>query len=133
MSIEPENTEHSSTKTEVRSYFSQERRPLTPMETTPAANPLTALAYVFSGLLVGMVMLVVFTIITSTTTGGFPVGAAQLYPFAAFCMFGVWCSGKVLHRRPRWYSYVIVAIVAMATNANCQIGGLGFCISSAGF
>ncbi len=114
---------------EERSFFTEPRRHLTVEEDIPRANPWVTLAFVPAGLIAGMVILVIFTFIFSTVIGGFPVGAAQIYPFAAFCVFGVWLSGKVFRRRPRWWSYVIVAVVAILANVNCQVGGFGFCIS----
>lgn len=93
----------------------------------PRANPWVTLAFVPAGLITGMVILFIFTFTFSTVIGGIPVGAAQIYPFAAFCVFGVWIVGKVFRRSPRWWSYVIVGVVAIIGNVNCQVGGFGFC------
>ena len=95
----------------------------------PRANPWVALAFILPGLVAGMVIMLILTNIFNMLTGVFPLGAAQIYPFAACCVFGVWLSGKVFRRRPRWWSYVIVAVVAILANANCLVGGFGLCLA----
>ena len=106
---------------EERTSFTEPRRQLAIEEDIPRANWWVALVFIPSGLIVGAVMLVVGTIILNAVVGVFPAGAAQIYPFAAFCVFGVWLSGKVFRRRPRWWSYVIVALVTILSNVNCQV------------
>ncbi len=110
---------------EERSLFTEPRRQLAFKEDIPRANPWVTLAFIPAGLMAGITIVV----IVSTVIGGFPVGAAQVFLFAASCVFGVWFIGKVFRRRPRWWSYVIVAVVAILANVNCHIGGFGVCAS----
>ena len=99
---------------------------MTLKDDTPPANPCVALAFVPVGLIIGWVILIISTFIFNVVTGLLLVNQAQIYPFAAFCVFGVWLSGKVGRRRPRWWSYVIVAVVAILANASCQLGTFYF-------
>ena len=87
----------------------------------PNVGSPASLAMAICGVFLGTVALVLFAILARHIAGVYTVGAAQLYPYIAFCAAGAWVTGFAFRRKPRWWSYVAAGLIGAAANLTCLI------------